>query len=79
MQAIEVHDGEAHLLAGLLFPALDAALDQALLPLLKLPDVCQCQLKVDDVDVRHRVNLAGDVDDIVVLKTPHDLRGGEWC
>jgi hypothetical protein len=71
------HGPAAHQLTRLLLLALRATLVQPLLPLLQLRDVREGQLEVDDVDVSHRVHLAGNVDDVVILKTPDYLRWPE--
>ena len=49
---------------------------EPLLSLLDLCDVCQGQLKVDDVGVLHGVHLARHVDHVGVLKAAHHLPGG---
>ena len=63
----------AYLGCGYLLFAFGASPREALQAALYLPDVCQRQLKVDDVNVRQRVHLARHVYHVVILKTAHHL------
>mmetsp|Transcript_34505 Transcript_34505/g.76655 ORF Transcript_34505/g.76655 Transcript_34505/m.76655 type:complete len:390 (-) Transcript_34505:245-1414(-) len=65
-----LHLGLLLLLLGLL------ALLQPLHPLLNLSQVSQGQLQVDDVNIIQGVNLAGHVNDVVVLEAAHYLADG---
>mmetsp|Transcript_12449 Transcript_12449/g.53536 ORF Transcript_12449/g.53536 Transcript_12449/m.53536 type:complete len:246 (+) Transcript_12449:1128-1865(+) len=55
---------------------LGAPLVEALEPLLDLRHVRQRELKVDDGDVREGIDLAVDVDDVVVVEASYDVDDG---
>ena len=74
---LELREGVALALLGLLLGVgLGAALAEALEPALDLRHVRQRELEVDDGDVRHRVHLAVDVDDVVVVEAPDGVDDG---
>ena len=63
---------QVRLQQGVLVAAFDVARD-LLQPLLDGLQVGQHQLGGDDLDVAHRVNVSGDVDDVRVLEAAHDV------
>ena len=64
------------LLQQRVFVAAFHVLGDFLPPLLDGLEVGQHQFGVDDFDVAHRINAAGDVDDVRVFEAAHDLDDG---